>query len=98
MPVVPTAIVGSAKVRNWTRLQFPKVTVHFGDPVRFEKVEDPTREQAQEASDIVFAEVEKLYYGLQQHGRKRAVRAARSARRSAAAATTYGHPKVKSTG
>jgi 1-acyl-sn-glycerol-3-phosphate acyltransferase len=84
--VVPTAIVGSAKVRNWTRLQFPKVTVHFGDPVSFERVENPTREQAQEASQVVFDEVAKLYYGLQQHGRKRAVRAARAARRAAEAA------------
>jgi 1-acyl-sn-glycerol-3-phosphate acyltransferase len=98
VPVVPTAIVGSAKVRNWTRLQFPKVTVHFGDPIQFEKVENPTREQAQEASEIVFAEVSELYYGLQQHGRKRAVRAARAARRAAEAAASYGHPKVKSTG
>jgi 1-acyl-sn-glycerol-3-phosphate acyltransferase len=86
VPVVPTAIVGSAKVRNWTRLQFPKVTVHFGDPVSFERVENPTREQAQEASQVVFDEVAKLYYGLQQHGRKRAVRAARAARRAAEAA------------
>ena len=50
VPVVPTAIVGTAKVRNWKRLQFPKVTVQFGDPIRFEQVENPTREQAQAAS------------------------------------------------
>jgi len=86
VPVVPTAIVGSAKARNWTRLQFPKVTVHFGDPIQFDKVEHPTREQAQAAAETVFAEVEKLYYGLQQQGRKRAVRAARAARRAAQAA------------
>jgi 1-acyl-sn-glycerol-3-phosphate acyltransferase len=86
VPVVPTAIVGSAKARNWTRLQFPKVTVHFGDPIRFEQVDQPTREQSQAASEVVFAEVEKLYYGLQQQGRKRAVRAARAARRAAQAA------------
>jgi 1-acyl-sn-glycerol-3-phosphate acyltransferase len=86
VPVVPTAIVGSAKVRNWTRLQFPKVTVQFGDPIRFDQVENPTREQAQAASEVVFAEVEKLYYGLQQNGRKRAIRAARAARRAAQAA------------
>jgi 1-acyl-sn-glycerol-3-phosphate acyltransferase len=86
VPVVPTAIFGSAKARNWTRLQFPKVTVHFGDPIRFERVENPTREQAQAASEVVFAEVEKLYYGLQRHGRRRAVRAARAARRAAEAA------------
>jgi len=86
VPVVPTAIVGSAKARNWKRLQFPKVTVQYGDPIRFQRVENPTRDQAQAASEVVFAEVEKLYYGLQQHGRKRAVRAARAARRAAAEA------------
>ena len=37
VPVVPVAIAGSAKVRNWKRLQFPKVTVQYGDPVRFER-------------------------------------------------------------
>src|SRR3954449_4110160 len=29
-PVVPVAIFGSSHVRNWTRLQFPKVTVLYG--------------------------------------------------------------------
>jgi 1-acyl-sn-glycerol-3-phosphate acyltransferase len=48
--VVPTAIAGTEKVRNWKRLQFPKVTVQFGEPLRFEQVAEPTREQAQAAS------------------------------------------------
>jgi 1-acyl-sn-glycerol-3-phosphate acyltransferase len=86
VPVVPVAIFGSQGARNWKRLQFPKVTVQFGDPIRFEKVEHPTREQAQAASEVVFAEVEKLYYGLREGGRRRAVRAARAARRAAAEA------------
>ena len=34
--VVPAAIHGSSKVRNWKRLQFPKVTVQYGDPMRWE--------------------------------------------------------------
>ena len=55
VPVVPTAIVGTERARNWKRLQFPKVTVQYGDPIRFEKVEDPTREQSQAAADVVFA-------------------------------------------
>jgi 1-acyl-sn-glycerol-3-phosphate acyltransferase len=84
VPVVPVAIFGSQGARNWKRLQFPKVTVQFGDPIRFEQVEHPSREQAQAASDIVFADVQKLYYGLREGGRMRAVRAARAARRAAA--------------
>jgi 1-acyl-sn-glycerol-3-phosphate acyltransferase len=87
VPVVPVAIFGSQGARNWKRLQFPKVTVQFGDPIRFEQVEHPTREQAQAASELVFEDVEKLYYGLKQHGRRRAVRAARAARRAAEAAS-----------
>ena len=80
MPIVPTAISGSAEVRNWRRLRFPKVTVQYGDPIRFERVESPTREQAQAASQVVFERIEKLYYGLQRDGRRKAVRASREAR------------------
>jgi 1-acyl-sn-glycerol-3-phosphate acyltransferase len=82
-PVVPSAIVGSAKVRNWKKLQFPKVTVQYGDPIRFDKVENPTREQSQAASDVIFEGIEKVYYGLLKDGRKSRIRAARAARRAA---------------
>jgi 1-acyl-sn-glycerol-3-phosphate acyltransferase len=81
--VVPAAIAGSAGVRNWKRLRFPKVTVQYGDPLRFERVESPTREQSQAAADIVFSHVQKLYYGLHREGRKRTIQAARAARRAA---------------
>jgi 1-acyl-sn-glycerol-3-phosphate acyltransferase len=87
VPVVPTAIVGSAKVRNWKKLQFPKVTVHYGDPIRFEKVENPTREQAQAAAEAVFDDVKKLYYALEQEGRGVAVKASRAARAARAKAS-----------
>ena len=33
VPVVPVAIHGSASVRRWKRLRFPKVTVQFGEPL-----------------------------------------------------------------
>jgi 1-acyl-sn-glycerol-3-phosphate acyltransferase len=85
VPIVPTAISGSAEVRNWRRLRFPKVTVQYGDPIRFEKVDSPTREQAQAAADVIFEGVKELYYGLQQNGRRSAVQAAREARRTARA-------------
>ncbi len=84
VPVVPVAIFGSQGARNWKRLQFPKVTVQFGDPIRFDQVDNPTREQSQAASEVVFEDVQKLYYGLREGGRRRAVRAARAARRAAA--------------
>jgi 1-acyl-sn-glycerol-3-phosphate acyltransferase len=82
VPVVPTAIAGTERARNWKRLQFPKVTVQFGEPVRFERVEHPTREQAQAASEVVFDRVRALHAPLCSEGRRSVVRAARSARRA----------------
>jgi 1-acyl-sn-glycerol-3-phosphate acyltransferase len=84
VPVVPTAIYGSERARNWKRLQFPKVTVQFGDPVRFDAIESPTRDQAQEASELAFGEVAALYGALRKNGRRGAVRAARRAAAAAA--------------
>jgi 1-acyl-sn-glycerol-3-phosphate acyltransferase len=89
VPVVPTAIVGSEKARNWKRLQFPKVTVQYGPPIRFERVADPSREQSQAASEIIFDEVKRLHAGLRQ-GRRSAVRAARAARRATETAEAAG--------
>jgi 1-acyl-sn-glycerol-3-phosphate acyltransferase len=82
VPVIPTAIAGTDRVRNWKRLQFPKVTVQFGEPLRFEQVEVPSREQAQAASVIVFNRVKEMHSRLRTEGRSSAVRAARQARRA----------------
>ena len=60
-PVVPVAIVGSSHVRNWKRLQFPKVRVYYGHPFAYERVEAPTRDQEQATADAIFAEVRALY-------------------------------------
>jgi 1-acyl-sn-glycerol-3-phosphate acyltransferase len=86
VPVVPTAIAGTERARNWKRLQFPKVTIQFGEPLQFEQVAEPTKEQAQAASEIVFERVREMHSKLVGEGRKSAVRAAREARRRAAAA------------
>jgi len=88
--VVPTAIAGSERTRNWRRLQFPKVTVHYGEPIRFERVESPSREQSQAASELVFEEVKKLHSRLRGEGRRSAIRAARAARRGGEAAEAAG--------
>jgi 1-acyl-sn-glycerol-3-phosphate acyltransferase len=88
-PVVPVAIYGSAKVRNWKKLQFPKVTVMYGTPFRFEQVDEPTREQQQVVADQIFDEIKALYAQLEQLGRKGAIarwRGERRARRRAATA------------
>jgi 1-acyl-sn-glycerol-3-phosphate acyltransferase len=80
--VVPVAIYGSSKVRNWKKLQFPKVTVQYGDPFRFERVDNPTREQSQAASDEIFAEIKTLYAALEAHGRKGMIQRVRAQRRA----------------
>jgi len=85
-PVIPTAIVGSERARNWKRLQFPKVTIQYGDPIRFERVESPSKEQAQAASEVVFEEVRRMHGALRKHGRRSAIQAARAAHRAAQAA------------
>jgi 1-acyl-sn-glycerol-3-phosphate acyltransferase len=83
-PVVPTAIAGTEHARDWKRLRFPKVTMQFGEALCFEQVAEPTREQAQAASEIVFERVREIHGRLRTEGRRSAVRAARSARRAAA--------------
>ncbi len=70
VPVVPCAIHGSAGVRSWKRLRFPKVTVQYGEPLVFPQVAEPTREQQQEVANKVFDEVRKLYVTLEENGRK----------------------------
>jgi len=69
-PVVPIAIHGSSKVRNWKRLRFPKVTVLYGDPIRWDVVPEPTRDQQQAVANEIFGEVRKLYAELDAVGRR----------------------------
>jgi len=63
-PVVPVAIHGSAKVRSWKRLRFPKVTVQFGEPLNFPTEEGPDRERQLEVATELFAPVREMYSEL----------------------------------
>jgi 1-acyl-sn-glycerol-3-phosphate acyltransferase len=81
-PIVPVAIFGSSHVRNWKRLQFPKVTVQYGMPIAFERVENPTREQSQAVADEIFAGIKALYAELEHSGRKGTVARIREQRRA----------------
>ena len=63
-PVVPIAIHGSSRIRNWKRLQFPE----GHRPVRRRRsagsaIENPTREQQQAVADEILAEIRALYAG-----------------------------------
>jgi 1-acyl-sn-glycerol-3-phosphate acyltransferase len=84
-PVVPIAIYGSSRIRNWKRLKFPQVTVQYGLPMRWEQVQNPTREQQQLVADEVLKEIRSLYEQLERHGRRGALRHAREQRRAAVA-------------
>ena len=89
-PVVPVAILGSHQVRNWKRLQFPRVTVQYGSPFKFERIEQTTRDQQQEAADYILGRVKELHSQLRLLGHRGALGAsrdrARARRRKAAAA------------
>lgn len=63
-PVVPVAIHGSAGVRSWKRLRFPKITVQFGKPIAFPVERAPSRERQLEAATEVFGEVREMYEAL----------------------------------
>jgi 1-acyl-sn-glycerol-3-phosphate acyltransferase len=63
-PVVPVAIQGSERVRRWKHLSFPKVTVRFGEPMRFPAEDAPVRERQQEVAEQIFAPVREMYAEL----------------------------------
>jgi 1-acyl-sn-glycerol-3-phosphate acyltransferase len=63
-PIIPTAIYGSAGVRGWKRLRFPKVTVQYGEPISFPVEAEPSRERQQEVADQIFARVREMYEGI----------------------------------
>jgi 1-acyl-sn-glycerol-3-phosphate acyltransferase len=63
-PVVPVAIYGSSKIRNWKRLRFPRVRVQFGPPLHFAAEPGASRERQQEIADAIFAEIRILYARL----------------------------------
>ena len=68
VPIVPVAIHGSARVRGWKRLRFPKVTVQFGEPLSFPVEAAPSRERQLEAATEIFGRVRELYEGLSTRG------------------------------
>ncbi|HEY2636072.1 MAG TPA: lysophospholipid acyltransferase family protein [Solirubrobacteraceae bacterium] len=81
--VVPVAIHGSQRVRNWKRFQFPKITVQYGEPVLYPHAEPANREAWQETADDIFARIRTLYSGLEQQGRRTVAQRVRAQRRAA---------------
>lgn len=60
-PVVPVAIYGSERARNWRRAQFPVVIVRYGAPLRVQPEPAPARERQQQLADEVLARVRTLH-------------------------------------
>lgn len=81
-PIVPVAILNSHKVRNWKRLEFPKVVVQFGEPFQFERTAQSTREEQQEAAQYVLERIRELHGELGRLGYRGAKRELRRRRRS----------------
>ncbi len=81
--IVPVAIHGSARVRNWKRLEFPKITVQYGEPFRYERTEVSARAQQQAVADEIFTAIRELYQGLESYGRSGVIARIRAERRLA---------------
>ncbi len=77
VPVVPVAIHGSQGIRSWRKLRFPKITIRYGEPISFDVVEEPTREQQLEAAGEIFSHVREMYEELQRDGRATVIKRVR---------------------
>ena len=77
-PVVPVAIHGSLGVRGWRKLRFQKVTVQYGEPMRFGLVASPGREQQLEVAGQIFERVQDMYTTLEEKGRRGVIKTLRT--------------------
>jgi 1-acyl-sn-glycerol-3-phosphate acyltransferase len=73
-PVIPVAIHGSANVRGWRRMRFPKVTIQYGEPVTFPVNADPDRDEQQQVANQIFDRVRAMYVDLEENGRRDVLR------------------------
>jgi 1-acyl-sn-glycerol-3-phosphate acyltransferase len=64
VPIVPVAINGSERARQWKKLRFPKTTVQFGKPLVFPVEDSPGRERQLEVATEVFGRVREMHEGL----------------------------------
>jgi len=63
VPIVPVAIKGSERARQWKKLRFPRTTVEFGEPLAFPVEPEPSRERQLKAATEVFRRVREMYGG-----------------------------------
>lgn len=69
--ILPCAIHGSSHVRNLKRGHFPKITILFGEPLRWERQGpgNAGRDESQAVADAIFDEIRTLYDTVGQGGR-----------------------------
>jgi 1-acyl-sn-glycerol-3-phosphate acyltransferase len=60
-PIVPVAIYGSERARQWKRLRFPRVTVQFGEPLTFPVELAPGKERQLETASKIFGRVREMH-------------------------------------
>jgi 1-acyl-sn-glycerol-3-phosphate acyltransferase len=60
-PVIPTAVIGSARVREWRRGHFPRITVRYGDPIRVARDPAAGLRKHQALAEEVMLAVRALY-------------------------------------
>ena len=70
-PVVPLAIDGSERARNWRRLRLPAVRLSYGQPMRFAREPGAPSERQHEVADEVLAAVRALHDDLVASSRRR---------------------------
>jgi 1-acyl-sn-glycerol-3-phosphate acyltransferase len=87
-PIVPVAIHGSSKVRNWKKLQFPQVIVRYGEAFRYERLRQPAREQQQAVAEAILVRIKALYDELDRDGARTVAARVRAERRDARVAAT----------
>jgi 1-acyl-sn-glycerol-3-phosphate acyltransferase len=93
--VVPVAILGSNRIRNWRRLRFAKVVVRYGRPLRFTPVANPSREAQQAAAEEILSRIRALHTELEQAPPRRAAAVARaSVARERAAQSARAAPEL----
>jgi 1-acyl-sn-glycerol-3-phosphate acyltransferase len=95
VPVVPVAIHGSLGVRKWRKLRFPKVTVQFGEPMSFDVVAEPTREQQLAVAQQVFDRVKEMYEPLEERGRASVIKSLRQGAADAVAGASAPHTQPR---
>jgi 1-acyl-sn-glycerol-3-phosphate acyltransferase len=61
VPIVPIAIHGSERARQWKMLRFPKTTIQFGEPLTFVIEPAPSRKRQLAVATEIFGRVREMH-------------------------------------